>query len=148
MTPDLRRLFQDLLLEHYRHPRHAAPLAVPSATAEGRNPLCGDRSEVALRVERDRIADVSVRSEGCTICVATGSMLAERLAGATLAEAREELETVRRILEEGETPPSDAPELLRALAPLRDFPVRLKCALLPQRALSDAVEQAAEPRGA
>ena len=85
---DLRELYQDIILDHGRHPRNFHALEHPTHLARGHNPLCGDRVTVYLAVDGDRIADVSFEGRGCAISTASSSLMTEVLKGKTLAEAR------------------------------------------------------------
>ena len=87
MSMDLRELYQDIILDHGRHPRNFHPMAEPSHFAHGHNPLCGDKITVYLRLDGDRIADVSFEGRGCAISTASASLMSEILKGKTLAQA-------------------------------------------------------------
>ena len=88
MDDGLRELYQEIILDHSRHPRHFGPLDAANHMAEGHNPLCGDRVKVYLKVDADdRIADVSFEGRGCAISVASASLMTEMLKGRTVAEA-------------------------------------------------------------
>ena len=77
----LDALYRDVVLEHYRKPRNRKPLNHPSASALVQNPLCGDQVRVEIRLERDRLSEVSVRARGCSITVAAGSVMTELVRG-------------------------------------------------------------------
>ena len=85
---DLRELYQDIILDHGRHPRNFRTLDAPTHFAHGHNPLCGDRVTVFLAIDGDRIADVSFEGRGCAISTASASLMTEILKGKTLDEAR------------------------------------------------------------
>ena len=78
---DLRDLYQDIILDHARHPRNFRSLPDPSHFAHGHNPLCGDRITVFMKIEDDRIADVSFEGRGCAISTASASLMTEILTG-------------------------------------------------------------------
>src|SRR6059058_234066 len=86
---DLREIFQDIILDHGRHPRNFRALEHPTHLARGHNPLCGDRVTVYLAVEDERIADVSFEGRGCAISTAAASLMTEVLKDKTIAEARQ-----------------------------------------------------------
>ena len=151
MTIDTRELYQDIILDHGRHPRNFRPIAHPTHTAKGHNPLCGDRVTVYLTIDGDRIADVSFEGRGCAISTAAASLMTEILKGKTLAEAQAlftqfhakvtggEVGTVAEELEE------DA-ERLEPLTGVKAYPARVKCATLPWHAFEAALRGgAAEP---
>src|SRR5438552_17771219 len=85
---DLRELYQDIILDHGRHPRNFHALEHPTHLARGHNPLCGDRVTIYLAVDGDRISDVSFEGRGCAISTAAASLMTEVLKGKTVAEAR------------------------------------------------------------
>lgn len=144
MSADVRRLYHESLLDHYRHPRNAEPLDDPDAIGESANVACGDRSVVSIRTGSADTLRVSVETRGCSVAVATGSMLAQALDGRVLEEARALVATVAAFLE---TSHADA-ALAEPLAPLHalsDFPTRRGCALVPCRAAQRALS-AVPPR--
>jgi nitrogen fixation NifU-like protein len=83
---DLGKLYPDVLLDHHRTPRRAARLAAPTHTADGNNPLCGDRVAVSLEIGQGRVLDIGCEVKGCAICRAAGSMMAEAVVGRGLTE--------------------------------------------------------------
>jgi len=139
MSLELDDLYREVILDHYRSPRGATPLADPDVREEGFNPLCGDELTLELKVAGGRIEDVSIRGRGCSISIASGSLLAEQLRGRPLAEARRMIAAFRAIVQ-GESPPENV-ELgdLEVLEGVRKFPVRIKCALLPFPTLEQAL---------
>jgi len=88
---DLRELYQDIILDHGRHPRNFRAIEHPTHFAQGHNPLCGDRVTVYLTLDGDRIADVSFQGRGCAISTAAASLMTEVLKGKTVAEAYDRL---------------------------------------------------------
>lgn len=143
--PDLRELYQELILDHYRHPSNFRDMPDATRSVEGDNPLCGDRLRLFVRLEGDRIADVSFQGSGCAISMASASLLTERLKGATVAEAETLFQTLHELLTTHEREPDEA-ELgkLVALAGVRDHPTRIKCATLGWHALHAALQADAE----
>jgi nitrogen fixation NifU-like protein len=142
---DLRELYQDIILDHGRHPRNFRPIEHPTHTAKGHNPLCGDRVTIYLSVDGDRIADVSFEGRGCAISTAAASLMTEILRGKSLAEARALFAQFHAKVTGG-----DAAELPEALAedaerlePLtgvKSYPARVKCATLPWHAFEAALK--------
>src|SRR5580692_9110546 len=83
---DLKELYRDVILDHNRSPRNFGRLEPADATAVGRNPLCGDKLDVTLRMEGDRLADVRFEGQGCAISVASASLMSEAVKGRSRAE--------------------------------------------------------------
>jgi nitrogen fixation NifU-like protein len=145
MSADLRELYQDIILDHGRHPRNLRALAHPTHLARGHNPLCGDRVTVYLSVEGDRIADVSFEGRGCAISTAAASLMTEVLKDKTLAEAQALFAQFHAKVtggDAGEPPPElqDDMERLEPLAGVKAYPVRVKCATLPWHAFEAALK--------
>ncbi|MFA6279486.1 MAG: SUF system NifU family Fe-S cluster assembly protein [Bdellovibrionales bacterium] len=148
---DLRELYQDLILDHGRHPRnfHASPHA--QCEAVGHNPLCGDKLVLYLTVgEGGRIADASFQGEGCAISVASASMMTEILKGKTAAQAKALWAYFENVckgnaVDEVTTATLDEDDVarLQALAGVRHYPVRVKCAMLAWRTLESALDPVA-----
>ena len=149
MSPEtndnLRELYQDIILDHGRHPRNFHALEHPTHLARGHNPLCGDRVTVYLQVAGDRIADVSFEGRGCAISTAAASLMTEVLKGKTIAEARQLFARFHARVTGGE--PAELPEALEEdgerLEPLtgvRAYPTRVKCATLPWHAFEAALK--------
>ena len=140
---DLADLYQELILDHSRHPANFRPMPGATRSVEGDNPLCGDRLRLFLRLEDGRIADISFQGSGCAISMASTSLLTERLKGATLAEADGLFQAVHALLAGPGAPAEGAsPEelgALLALAGVRRFPMRVKCATLGWHALHAAL---------
>ncbi|MFH1810137.1 MAG: Fe-S cluster assembly sulfur transfer protein SufU [Pseudomonadota bacterium] len=146
-TPPLDELYREVVLEHHRHPRGAQPLRRVDARAEGKNPSCGDEVAMQLMLEDGRIVGLEVVSQGCAISTASGSMLAERLQGRTLAEARRVADVFKAALHGDRVPAEIDLGDLEALIGVQKFPVRIRCALLPWVTLLEALldEQGAPP---
>jgi nitrogen fixation NifU-like protein len=137
MTSDLQTLYLDVIVDHNRHPRNFHVLE-GGRKAEGLNPLCGDRLTVYVQVENGTIQDVGFQGLGCAIATASASLMTESVRGKTVAEADALIERVQRFV----TAPVDAPidDLgeLSALAGVRRFPIRVKCAMLAWHAMRAA----------
>ena len=140
MSEDLAALYQRVILDHSKSPRNYRAID-RAREAEGHNPLCGDRLTIYLRLEGDRIVDVSFLGTGCAIAVASASMMTEVVRGKTVGEAEALVASLRRLI----TSPSDAPSdnlgPIAALAGVRRFPLRQKCATLPWHALVAGASQ-------
>jgi nitrogen fixation NifU-like protein len=135
---DLSELYQEVILDHNRCPRNFHALAGASHSAEGYNPLCGDRLTLYLKVAGETIEDVSFQGSGCAISKASASLMTDAVKGRTRAEAQALFERFHRMV----TTPPDQPveELgkLSSLAGVREFPIRVKCASLAWHTLRAA----------
>ena len=144
---DLRELYQDVILDHSKNPRNAGPLRPHSHAARGNNPLCGDRVDVYLAVEGERIAEIRFEAKGCAISVASASMMTELVKGRGIEEARAVFERFHEILTRKGDVGADEIESLDRLAALigvREFPMRVKCASLPWHTMSAALSAEGE----
>ena len=138
MSADLDALYRDVILDHNRHPRHYRAIA-GGRRGEGHNPLCGDRLTVYVRLQGGIIAEAAFQGFGCAIATASASLMAEIVAGRTIAEAEALFERLRATILAPESAPIDDLGALSALAGVRKFPARAKCATLPWQALFAAV---------
>jgi nitrogen fixation NifU-like protein len=141
---DLRDLYQDIILDHGRRPRNFRAIEHPTHSAQGYNPLCGDRVTVYLSLDGDRIADLSFEGRGCAISTAAASLMTEVLKGKTVAEARELFAQFRAQVTGGEAPPVAEPlaaelDRLEPLTGVKAYPARVKCATLSWHALEAAL---------
>ncbi|MGB8364046.1 MAG: Fe-S cluster assembly sulfur transfer protein SufU [Rhizomicrobium sp.] len=141
---DLRELYQDIILDHGRHPRNFRSLAGASHFAHGHNPLCGDKVTVYLKIEDDRIAAVSFEGHGCAISTASASLMTEILTNKTLAEADLLFKSFHGKVtggDEPEMPPmlEEDCERLEPLTGVRTYPARVKCATLAWHTFEAAV---------
>ena len=130
---ELRELYQQTILDHHRAPRNFRALSRPTATAKGDNPLCGDRVAVEVEVDGDVIRDIGFQGSGCAISRAAASMMTAALKGQTTAEAEAAFARFHAMLTEREPPRDPAGGLgkLAVFAGVREFPSRIKCAMLP-----------------
>ena len=167
MDDALRQLYHDMVLHHGSHPQGRGTLAPPCAESEGFNPLCGDRILVQLRTDKDRIQEVKFDGSGCTISVASASLMTEAVRGLSLSEVqnlfsaftalcRGEEESESQSASNGASggasngasapPPALGPEheSLAVFAGVRAFPMRVKCATLAWHTLQAALEGRAQ----
>jgi len=140
---DLAELYQTVILEHNRRPRNFRKLPEANRVAGGNNPVCGDEVTVYLRLEGDRIADISFDGAGCAISQASTSVMTLRLKGRTVAEAEALFERFRHIVTQGEIDEEDLD--LSAFAGVHQFPARIKCATLGWHAALHALHNDAAP---
>ena len=136
---ELQELYQEVILDHNRRPRNFRALAGGRA-AKGDNPLCGDRLTVYVRVENGVVADVSFQGAGCAISKASASLMTEGVKGKTMDEARALIDRFHRMLTGPDSGPVDHLGKLAALAGVRQFPIRVKCASLAWHTLRAAIE--------
>ena len=143
--PELDELYRELILDHYRNPRHHEPIEGAEVIAEGYNPLCGDRLTVYLKMDGDRIADVAFQGSGCAISTASASIMTSELKGKTREEAEEKFKTFHQMVTGARS--KDWEEKLGKLAAfsgVSQFPVRVKCASLCWHTLKAALEEKKE----
>ena len=142
MFDDLRDLYQDVILDHGRRPRHGTRLAAFDASAKGDNPMCGDRVQVFVHHDAGgHIGQAGFEARGCAISVASADLMAEVVAGRTDADVRVLADRFRNMARTGQTPEGDvAMERLRPLAGVHEYPSRVKCATLPWHALLAALD--------
>ena len=134
MDDSLRELYQDVILDHSRHPRHFGPLEHATHVGEGYNPLCGDRVKVYLGLDgQSRIRDIKFEGKGCAISQASASLMTDMLTGRTVDEAEKLmggfLHLVKGEESSGELEPDDH-ERLKMMANVSTFPMRVKCTTL------------------
>jgi nitrogen fixation NifU-like protein len=137
---ELADLYQEIILDHNKRPRNFREMPECTCSAEGQNPLCGDEVKVFVRLDDDKLADVSFRGEGCAISKASASLMTVKAKGRTSEAARALSSDVRSMLLGPEqTPPADLGDIA-ALSGVRKFPARIKCAMLPWHALEAALD--------
>ena len=144
---DLKDLYQDLIVDHNRRPRNFRRMDDADRTAEGFNPLCGDKLTLYVRLDGETISEVSFQGSGCAISVASASLLTEHLKGMKVAEAEELFEEVIPLLT-GKLPENESREKFRKLAALegvKEYPSRVKCASLCWHTLDAALKKTDEP---
>ena len=142
---DMQDLYRELILDHSRSPRHFGRLDDATHTADGINPLCGDKLKLYLRVGADgEIESSSFEGSGCAISVASASLMTDAVTGLPVDEAEACFEAVTsRLTQGGDAPPCD--DKLQALDGVREFPMRVKCATLAWHALHAALNKDATP---
>ena len=151
LSDDLRVLYQEVILDHAKHPRNAANVEHHTCKAQGNNPMCGDRVTVTAAVSgAGRLDDLGFDGKGCAISIASASMMTEALKGHAVAEARRLFDAVHDLC----TGKADADSVkatlptelaasidkLASLSGVRQFPVRVKCATLPWHALLSCLD--------
>jgi nitrogen fixation protein NifU and related proteins len=143
--PDLRELYQELILEHSKAPRNYRRLAEANRKAEGYNPLCGDHFTIYVQSSGDSIQDISFQGSGCAISKASASMMTQSLKGKTRQQAKELFEHFHQTVTGAKN--GDAADLgkLSVFAGVAEFPTRVKCATLAWHTLEAALEGKQDP---
>ena len=136
-------LYKETLLRHYRHPhnRCKGELTGAAIVRRGANPRCGDEIEVGLYLHEGRLARVKFRGRGCSVCIASSSMMTQATQGRSAQEARQLCADMQTWFQSGDggglaEPPDD----LQALSAVREYPARRRCVLLSWEALEDALD--------
>jgi nitrogen fixation protein NifU and related proteins len=138
---DLSDLYQEVILDHNRRPRHYGALASANREAHGHNPLCGDRLTVFVKVQNDHIAAIAFEGSGCAISKASASLMTDAVEGKTLSETLDLFDRFQAMItapldrEAGD----DSLGKLTVLGGVRAFPVRIKCASLAWHTLKAAL---------
>lgn len=141
-------LFREILLDHYRRPRHHGAVDPSDASCHGHNPLCGDEVDISLRLDGGRLAAIGFEGQGCSISMASASMMAEQTDGKSLSEVHQAIDNFRAMLVEGQDP-AQLGEMgdLEALQGVHRYATRVKCAMLPWIALDSALADAESSAG-
>lgn len=142
MSEELRELYQEQILDHSKRPRNKREIS-GARSAEGYNPLCGDKATVYVSLDGDVVKDVSFVGQGCSISTASASMMTEALKGKTKAEVDALFERFHAMVTAPPDKPEEnaAPELgkLAVFAGVCEFPARVKCASLAWHTLKAAI---------
>jgi nitrogen fixation NifU-like protein len=138
---DLSELYQEVILDHNKNPRNFRRLADADRQAEGYNPLCGDHLNVFLKLDGDKIREVSFEGSGCAISKASGSMMTASVKGKTKTEVENLFEKFHEMVtgRPGEAPPEDLGKLM-VFSGVCEYPSRVKCATLAWHTLKAALE--------
>ena len=139
--PDLRELYQQVILDHNRNPRNFRELPAATRRVEGYNPLCGDHYTVFVALDGDEIRDVSFTGNGCAISKASASVMTSTVKGKRTAEAQRMFDIFHKLVT-GENAGLSEAELgrLAAFSGVSEFPARVKCATLPWHTLNSALD--------
>jgi nitrogen fixation NifU-like protein len=142
---DLEELYQQIIIEHNRSPRNFRRLEDANRTADGDNPLCGDRITLYLRLDGDTVADIGFQGKGCAISQASASLMTGAVKGRSVAEAEALFRAFHDMVTGGAAAAPARLGKLAAFAGVRQFPSRVKCANLSWHTLHAALTAAAEP---
>ena len=142
---NLEALYQEVILDHNRKPRNFREIENADRRIEGRNPLCGDEITLWVKLDGDRVADVSFKGKGCAVSKSSASLMTSTVKGKTVAETRQIFERFHDMIT-GKLPESERAAMgsLAALGGVARFPIRVKCASLAWHALKSALEGAGD----
>ena len=134
-------IYKEVLLDHYRKPRNRGDLADAGVVRRGSNPRCGDDLEVGVNFDGDVLQKVAFRGRGCSVCMASASMMTEAVTGETIETAEQLFENLKKWFDPGIQGDLVTPtESLQALDAVRKHPARRRCVLLAWEALHDAID--------
>lgn len=136
---DLRELYQDMIVDHNRSPRHFHPMDDATQQVKGYNPLCGDDYTIYVKIHHDVLQSVSFTGHGCAISKASASVMCSMLIGKTVTQANELFATFHSVLTEGVAENQTIPTKIAAFSGVRQYPIRIKCATLPWHGLHSAL---------
>jgi len=138
----LDSIYQEILMDHSSSPRNFEKLEKCDIQAEGFNPLCGDQVtlQIVLDSRKKEIKEIKFQGEGCSICMASSSMMTESLQNKSLSESLKIIEDFRGLMQDKVSADVFENEDLTSLSGVKRFPVRIKCALLPWTTLSEPIK--------
>jgi len=139
---NLSSLYQDIILEHQKEPRSYGNMPQANRSAEGYNPMCGDRIQVQLKLDASgkKLIDQRFCGHACSICMASASMMMEEVEGSEVSSVLKKVQDFRDMMQ-GKACRAKFEGDIEALSGVKKFPVRIKCALLPWITLKDAIEK-------
>jgi nitrogen fixation NifU-like protein len=139
---DLKKLYDDVIMDHIKNARNYCRLENANCEAEGSNPLCGDVFTVYLRMRGETIEDIGFQCSCCGISMASASIMTESVKGRNKNEAKSIFQRFSRMLAQAQPDSSSATDDLSVLAAVREFPSRINCATLAWETLEQALDQA------
>ena len=137
----LDELYQEIILDHYKHPRNHGTLESADVKIPGKNPFCGDEIILSIKLKDNIVEDVAFEGNGCAISQASASVMTEQIKGKTLPEAKELFEEFSKMVKGDIDFDEGKMDELAAFQGVCEFPTRVKCALLSWNALKKALEQ-------
>ena len=140
MNAELKDLYQELILDHQRHPRNFREIRDATHEARGDNPLCGDKITIYAKILEDRIDDLAFQGEGCAICTASASLMTEALKGDAREKADLLFEAFHAVVTGEDGADDTSLGKLAAFSGVSEFPVRVKCATLAWHTLRAALK--------
>src|SRR3990167_3605487 len=135
----MQELYQELIIDHGRHPRNCKCMDDASVSQEGFNPLCGDKLTLFLKIDHDNIIDASFQGSGCAISMASSSLMTEALKGKTIVEAKKIFEAFHNLVTKGDSSQENSLGKLAVLKGVYDYPARVKCATLAWQTMMVAI---------
>lgn len=147
MSEELGDLYQQMILDHSKHPRHFHEMPDATCHAEGYNPLCGDRVTVYLKLDNGDIRDISFTGTACAICTASASLMTEIASGSTIDAAQIQFDRLRDMLTGSNDRSYNEEDLgkLVVLGGVNKYPMRVKCATLPWHTMKSAMDGHEQP---
>lgn len=137
----LDELYQEIILDHYRNPRHARSIPDGEALIDEENPTCGDHMKLNVRVVDGKVADIEIDCQGCAICSASASIMADKMAGRTVEDAKQFSAAFEEMMRGGPELTEEEMGDLTALSGVREYPLRVKCATMPWHTLDGAFKK-------
>ena len=138
---DLNELYQEIIIDHFKHPRHAASLAEGEELVDEENPTCGDQIRLTADVVDGRVEAIRYEANGCAISMASASMMADLLVGKSVEDARAWVGKFVGMMKGTEEIPEDELGDIAALAGVKRYPLRIKCATMSWHALNHALDK-------
>ena len=136
---ELKDLYQQIIIDHSRHPHNFCTMENPSATQEGFNPLCGDHLLLYVNEKNGVIENLTFQGSGCAISTASASLMTEIVKGKTIQEALKLVDDLQKIATTGKHENMESLGKLAVLAGVSEYPMRVKCATLPWHTLKAAL---------
>lgn len=137
---DIHELYQELIIDHGRHPRHFKKMDDATVSKEGFNPLCGDRLTLFLKINNNKIVDASFLGSGCAISVASSSLMTETIIGKTIDEAKKIFDAFHLLVTKGDVSQENLLGKCAVLKGVCEYPTRVKCATLAWHTMCEAIE--------
>ena len=136
---ELKELYREVILDHNRAPRNFGEIEDADRIVDGVNPLCGDKMTLYVNLANGKIDDIKFKGTGCAISVASSSLMTDRVKGASIEESMSLFTKIHDMLMGSADPSLEEMDKLSALAGVRDYPTRVKCASLAWHALKTAL---------
>lgn len=142
---ELSDLYQEVILDHSRHPHNYHAMAQATRQAEGYNPLCGDQLTLYIKLDGDKIQDISFQGNGCAISKSSASVMTDLVKGKSKEEAAALFEKFRGLVTGESGAAMDPSDKMAVFSGVSEFPTRVKCAVLSWHTLRSILENKTEP---